>query len=1044
MLGPSAVRLHQVIGDILNHEASLNKVMEWRTKLGMPLYFSCVNSPIETMDYFIAVLTSVEYSPNFSLILVACVCFCFQYLPKRARERIVKALDAILPEHAVPNDVPQIASFGTFFENGGARLMPCVDVVLRTIVNHENEKVRTSVKLVSPLLATDPLNLSKILYESQNKRDLDNADLFLLGYLHGTVELPVPEDCEFVKKLLNACQKNLSKKDAFYDVECALMCYSLLISWRVVEPDPHVLQIENTSLRKLAIAGFADYVKINKGKNLPEFEITNDPVILTAYLKVICVFLNTDGCDLKDLKIQHWLLDAILNEFHTEISPNEIILQSQSPFDMSIEDLEILATVPEWLPMWFYLHLMRVRTRNSTLLKACMKILCQAPKMVMNVLFDEFIMFLDSVLENLDIIEYVSQMLHSLVPFLEGKVHNLAMHLFQTMDFYSVESVDTRLQILNTILLFSRERHPFLVIMDCLMENFDTFPLSPSFLQHIFCFFEHVVEWNVSYNNELLLMSMAVITSPFLDEPPTYLANNQRHVLIFQQCRLFFSLIASDVVLDPVFRISDSFPPCPAALRLISKLIVHDPQYDTYLSDALIQSLTICPTETVLAASIIPEDKRDGLIQAITQFLKICDRTSFTIAASQLMKVDMENLIMYDESDDLRLILRFKSEFVPLALQCRENVGLLLEKCMPRFKRHLFSGVRREQMDFQMRRVFRFFDVDQHPVAREDGWTPTEIGAASAFVRLRRKKFVDELLTDSELNAVKDSRDLHSVFRVRFPLEKQADFHKELVQAIKLYRKRSCCITLLKRLWVLPDCDDILPFCEPKLWMLKFIPHDKLKAIKPATTEKEMAYLTRLGIEKPEVDDEESILFLEKARLDESFTESLNIPSLLKLYFARPILITDTPNHIPSLLTRDLRNVVRFFASNDPAGESDKLGPQNEIIHSVILSYDLRNPVIVKEICQMLKQLVCLQTTRSAKLKKSLFTHAFMNRLLNKTPLHFAAIYDSLSTINATLDFTKSENTNRLKAFWGKYKHRQLDTSKLSSLQFFCHTKDTS
>ena len=1032
------VRLHQVVGDILNHSGSLNQTLDRRTKLGMPLYFSCVNNPIGTMDYFITVLINLEHSPKYSLILAACVCFCFQYIPKRARERVMRALEKILSEHAVPHDPAQIGSFGSFLENGGARLMPCVEVVLRRIVTHDNEKIRTSVKLVSPILATDPLNLAKVLYEAQNRRPLDNSDLFLLGHLHGSMELPRPADPELVRKLVSACRERLTKRKLFYDIECALMCYSLLISWKVVEPDRSVLNIENPSLRKLAIGGFADYVRVNPGKTLPAFQETKDPMILTAYLKVISVFLRTESCDVSKLKIKHWLLDAILNEFYTEVPPNEIILQSQSPFDMSIEDLEILATIPEWLPMWLYLHLMRVRTRNSTLVKSCMKILCQAPKMVMNVLFDEFIMFLDSVLEMPDIIGYVSEMLHTLVPFLEGKVHSLTLHLCQKMDYFSVESVDTHLQILNTVLLFDREKHPFMLIMDCLMENFDNFSLSPSFLQHIFCFFEHVAEWNTSYNNELLLMAMAVITSPFLSEAPTYLTHSPRYLMMFKQCQLFFSLVASDVVLDPVLKMSDCFPPCPAALRLIAKLTVHDSQYDAFLSDALVHALTICPTEAVLAARILPKGKRDTFVQAVAQFLKICDRTSFTIAASQLMEVDMENLIMYDESDDLRLILQFRSEFVPLVLQCRDKVGILLEKTMPCFEPELFSGVRNDQIDFYMHRVFRFFNVERAYVSREDGWTSTEVSAASAFVRLRRQKFVEDLLripvTESDM---KTTRDLFCAFRVRFPLEKETDYHKELVQAVKRYRKRDQCLQMLKMLWHLPDANRILPFCEPKLWILRFIPPNWLKSMKRPEDEKALAYFVRLNLASPEVDDDESILCLEKARNDRAFAMTLDSPLMLQYYFVNPCLLSDSCESVPSLMIRRVRNMVAFFSSSDSPVDPDKIASQNEILCNIIQSYDIHNPVLVREMCNELTYLLSLQTTRSSKLKKSLLVHTFISRILSKTPIELAVIYDSLETIATALEFAKSDDAGRLKTFWSKYRSRALDTSKLLHLECF-------
>lgn len=392
-------RFQEILAVVLNEKGSVNEIIERRTKLGLPLYFSCVNNPIETMDFMTVVLTNAEYSPSFSLIMVACTCFCFQYVPKRARERVMKSLINCLPQHSVPNDISQINSYGAFYENRGAELIPCPKEVLQRIVTHDEEKVRSSVKLISPILATNPAGLAEILYTSLYETELTNASLFLLGQLHVRIKLPKPQNDAFVEKLVEHCREKLSNRESFYEIEGTLMCWALLISWGVAEPDPETLKLENNSLRMLAIKGFTEKVKMSEIPcQLPVFEQSNEQVINTTYIDLICAILHREDYDITKIHIKHWLLDAILNEFYSEDPPDEIILRSQVPGEMSIESLDLLATIPEYLPMWFYLHVLRTRTKNAATARSCMKIISKAPKIILLNFFEDFCQFMDNVL----------------------------------------------------------------------------------------------------------------------------------------------------------------------------------------------------------------------------------------------------------------------------------------------------------------------------------------------------------------------------------------------------------------------------------------------------------------------------------------------------------------------------------------------------------------------------------------------------------------------------------------------------------------------
>jgi len=988
-------QMNTILAQILNSNSSLSCLIELRAKLGLPLYYCSFHNPIHTMNILTCLLRNAQYSNQYSIILVASACFCYQYVPRSERKKVLIDLEQCLPMHTVSDYEDQTSSFCTFLQTGGAQLIPCKPQVLSRIVNHKDTRVSTSPKLIGPILAEDPKKLAPLLYISRDTTKLSISDLFLFGQLHNSISLPEPTDRNLIDSLLVLCESILMSDYSFFEAESALSCLSMLVSWGIIEPKDYLLKIENQSLKVLAHNCFAQYISREGIEKLPSFPNTNDPMIMTSYLRMICSALNRDSADISGVKIPHWIVNAIKLEFDYADIPIECILSSPCIYELSSEDLSLISSIYDYIPSWVFIHILRIRTTSAVVLQCCMNIIQQAPKCIIEHFFDDYLNFISGCIIVPECINDLVQMIKNMAPVLSPRVSQLFTKIIHDVDILDSSSLLTKLKIINTIIDFTSDSLPFLSIFDLIMEGFDSFVLSPSFLDSLLVFFSKIIIYRRSFHHELMLISLSVAASPFYSNHPEFLTQ-RRHVSIFHQCQLFFSVVDSDIVANPLFTPSNAFPPLSSAILLMSHLTHYDRTIEDFLVDLLTKSLSLCPFETTLAAAIISPSLRSPITHKIRKITKTCDRACFNIAASQLTQKIPKNLITFSSLDDVRYLIEQNPEFIPLLSHYPQYFYLLFEVKSPRIDSTAILMLIESTKNITpiVRRIAQKFGVQQ-PSIKKQTWSEFEFGDSVSESQVIHKFNSFKCYSIYKLpKSIDDPLSSFRIFRILFPIiHSSQGFLTDLIFAMKKYRKWPLCREFLQ-LFFANLSSDIIQTHGPSLWILELGYPFTANIDIQSHTERSALFSIRQASYKGEIDSENT-QFIESIK--SGHNESISIGTTLSFLYDSKNNTFLKPNiECPSFHIRIIRKIANMLSPDSSSIVSQLSESPKEYISSFIALLDLRNPIVVQETIQTL-----MLISDSSQLQfKSYFINNYIVQLFKDTTVSSASIWQAFPILN--------------------------------------------
>ena len=1004
-------KLNTLLGQILNTSSSVSQNLELRSKLGLPLFYCSIHDPINTMRILTTISNNAAYSPRYSITLVACSCFCFQYIPTNKRKEVMCLLEKTLPVHAVPGDADQLTTFSIFFQSGGAQLIPCKAEILKKIVHHKDPKISLSPKLIGPLVADAPVFLSPIIYDFfMEKSELTTEDLFLIGQIHSVANLPKPSNDELIKKMYENCLRIINdEKATFFDKESALSCLSVVISWDAVTPTQDLLSIDNNSLYILAISCFDEFIKIHGIHGLKPFPASTDKTVKTSYLKLISSALHRKDADLKEIQriIPHWFIDAVVAENKEykndeEIVQNisDVVLNSPCVYDLSAEDIEILSTMHDFIPLWVYVQILRINTKSVSVLQCCIKVVKLAPKLVIDMFFEDFLMFMTNCSKHSEIGNALIAMAKDMTPVLMSHLRELETFILENIAYMDIDKTATLLKLANVFANYANDLDVFGAIFDIIMESFNYYAasLSPSLISTLFTLFADVAEIRKQRHTELMMMALAIVAGPFQNNPPEVLTQ-KRYILLFNQSHAFFSVIESDVVTDPLFSVGDAFPPLPAALILMSKLTNYDKELDETVANIVSKALMLCPYESALATNVVKQNLRKPIIETMIKMAGICDFASFNIAVSMLTGKETQNVINVCKNDDMRFLIRRNSGFLPLLSQYPCHYHLLFEEGVPEVDILQATALitSTNPVTPLVRRAAKLFGVQQ-PEMNKYSWSLIEFGNEKLNTLAFAKSIV-KLNHFRSWKSASQSKSALDAFRLIYPVSKFGTIEESIVQAIKNYRNYPVCRSYLQGFFTESETPKIIEKSGEKLWILA-LGTPLTNSYGSNGNEKCKIFMIRNG-SKENTDDPETINFIEKVKChgpsvalgeDENISPSLFLLSKFrsrdpKIAKAK-VNVAENIIQIPSFRIRMMRTYTQLFESNEPIDD-----PSKEMITDLFMKAQMSNPVIANEATSLIKKIS--QST----VNHSFATNAFLCCSLRDAPISAAWVYESLSVI---------------------------------------------
>lgn len=332
--------------------------------------------------------------------------------------------------------------------------------------------------------------------------------------------------------------------------------------------------------------------------------------------------------------------------------------------------------------------------------------------------------------------------------------------------------------------------------------------------------------FNINPNNEL-----------FIEDEPSFINRSEYGHVIYLASMRFYSVVSSDIVLNPNYKPSSSFPLTTLALKLIKTLhcdfFTNEIEGINTLLDVLPTFLSLFPIESLdlinfllnntslnfrkrLGSFILPLKK---VLSYSTSFELILDALDFKGTVETKYKCETFNLkpISYEKlPDDInmsRLTLQSHPILTPLALDKADQLSLLLENWAPPVdESHLYYLAMNFKKTFsfhterQLRLFLSHFKFDQPEQRSYDSWLSRDFSTKPQEKIRLEKKFTNEF----------------EEFGFLYPIDTKLPTIPLIVSMVKNYRShpeltKTLCSILSKNI---PDCLDV---CKDKFWFMKFL-----------------------------------------------------------------------------------------------------------------------------------------------------------------------------------------------------------------------------
>lgn len=583
---------------------SQSKILNARSKLGISLYFYCVKSDnvISIFDELVNLFNKRNYSPEVSIVLLSSIIFTYNFLPYDSKSLHFKEKSDLILNNLNMNNEDFVSAFLQFLKSGGNLKLPCPKLFIKKLLNFKNK----SGKLITEIIYQDPVKLSSKfwMYLKQKKIEIESSkdfiELISMVTMNEYLELPKikkfkngedEDDDEFISEIVEICKNNLSS--SFYLIECSLTTFKWLIRHKKYQPDDLKAEYSSEPLNNLVIDCWAEYASYGDLSKIPYFSQKQN-LSLSLLLKLVSQASKNPHFSFNSIFIDHWLFDEILIEFNGD--------KRKKPFDHSIYELSKsdLAQCYEFahiLPEWFFVHALRLKSKNVAFISKIIQIVSEIPKSLIIQYFDDFLDFIDRNLQPNNI-EILSSCIRNVMISIFSKIDLVITKIVSSIDYFDEQNLYSRLTLLNEIFKFNIDILSYIDVFNSVLESLKYITLSLPLLKAILIFFSIYAPFVTDDKkiNKLYNIGNATIYSTHLfPESQSLFQNYSYDKIIYNACKNFYSISYSDIVSNPLYKLEDTYSLTSLGLLLIKKL----PFKNALNIEVLTSLLYVCPNEAI-------------------------------------------------------------------------------------------------------------------------------------------------------------------------------------------------------------------------------------------------------------------------------------------------------------------------------------------------------------------------------------------------------------------------------------------------------------
>ena len=630
-----------------NSDVSTFKIMNFRSKLGHTLHLICLSESEELYIEIITAMETYEFDPSLSIILIASYCFSMDFLPIKDKQIFSESSIRQFLKHTTTNDLSFLQSYIKYLTSGGSKKIFFKANLIESYLELVSETILYA-KIIGILINDDPLRYSKYFWDFYQKK-YEKIDSKITSQISMTIFscnslIPTEEFKPFHNKVIEYC-KNVVKdtSNSFSIIEENLNIIAYYIKNRMTDPFGIFPIYSQPNLNTLVITCWSHYARYGDLSLIPKFDQPDLKQQNFIFLNLIVESSNNPSFHFDSLSISNQLWDYCLCEFiHEEFDGetrmkfsstcepcfqqitklNESLVPSDtysfypSVLNMSIEELNFVVQMTQFLPSWFFIQCMNTRVQNSDICMRILQIIANTPFSLAYEHKEELFEFFDYIIDiprvETDVIKCINNLF---VPC--NKLSDLfVQRIVRSCDPFNEENLQNRLPILSDLLEFNVQTHDIIPLFYEILEYFTNYNISLSFLQVLLQFFiaispyltddlsviqelSYIVQGcfisfynaiNCALSNSNLPIKYVkglsktslfsqIIPATTLEsiqltqiQMPTVFENYPNAAHVFKLCKTYFNVISADIVFNPNYKIMDSYSLMSLSIRLMHRI----------------------------------------------------------------------------------------------------------------------------------------------------------------------------------------------------------------------------------------------------------------------------------------------------------------------------------------------------------------------------------------------------------------------------------------------------------------------------------------
>lgn len=1023
-LGAAGNVLIKLMNIIKQPDSSIHELMDARARLGVVIQVCCSRNLSETIKYISKLMETLPMDKRYSMILVSSFLYAFDFMPVKNKKFLSTDYEALILKHTISLDSDHLATLSQFLQSGGSKLLICPEILLRNFLYHYENYDSSFSKSIATLIRISMKICSVFFWEFWIRRFKPSHKyehlIFLLSDVVMNSELMLPSTESILIEIEKYSRSRLTEDSPFPIIEASLNIMKWLIKNRYTKPLGISAIYGHSNLNASVISCWSEYISYCDLSDIPEFPPPNDMQMTKAYASLIDGLAKNPNMSYK-ISIPYWLWECIQTEFGDGNSYNKVT----SIENLSHFELDIACNIAHILPSWIFIHAIRYRTQNSSYLIRLIRLISYTPHQIIQTHIDEFVSFITRSIISQNVADEIVLCIRNLIVPLKPHLDTLIQAIVSETHFLNNKDLCPKITVLDTLLLFSRDDNYYLDLFDSLWEALSLFDLSLSQYKVVFRFAITMARKLNHYHKDLIMVAYASIFAMFPISEFEFFNDFPIAQKVFRLCCGFYTTITSDIVTNPLYSASASFPLTSHALMLIKNLEPLENKATFALIKFLPNMVGITPIEaTIVADHLLSFAFKNNLKRSIFDFCQSLVNTLERSPDAALVMISSKflNRINGNETFNIthllrsnvfsfssniyhtRLCLQMNPVMMPLLLQRPDQLNILFEYWAPAINDTFISVVSSQTLisktwkeEYYLRSLLYSFGCSQPQPNHHSpiSWISRTFLLSSMQIQTYKSASYDQNLTINEnMNCLSKN----------YSFQMRDSELQTIICIIKQYQNDNYIISFMKKLLMIHN-KSLIKEDENSFRFINFLYTHNISFPFPKKTTNPKVIL--IGVRHKELPINQIPLeqwayidylrlksHLENSQIEIDYFESIN-STILKSRYPCGEFIPDfifKSNHFSSEIVSSFMNYTKY---HELYGMTTEFARHKPIIQNLISISDFCNPIIYRSVFSLIVSLDNHGNTDISDVILKFLDKLYKVAISEITPLH-----DSLHAID--------------------------------------------